>query len=187
MSQLFEMIRALAQSVALLTSKVNLVTNSSQLASTPNNGFATRESLYTEFQEFEERKKRKDSLIVRGIVASNDDEFRAIFGRVSNIVMDTVLQPDNVYRIPSQSNMFRIKITDTEARRKILLNAKKLKDHENFKNVYISRDLTFVQRQEFRANRAQFNRNPHHISGGPFVDSNVVGNSLSGNVAQQNL
>ena len=125
---------------------------------------------------------------MRGIVASNDDEFRAIFGRVSNIMVDTVLQPDNVYRIPSQSNMFRIKITDTETRRKILLNAKKLKDHDNFRNVYISRDLTFVQRQEFRARRAQSYQNPHLISGEPLADSNVVGNSISNsNVAQQNL
>ena len=164
-----------------------MFTNSSQLPSTSNNSVVTRESLYTEFRESEKRKKRKDSLIVRGIVASNDDEFRAIFGRVSKIVTGTVLQTENVYRIPSQSGMFRIKIPDTETRRKILLNAKNLKDHENFKNVYISRDLTFVQRQEFRARRAQSNQNPRLVSGGPMADSFVTGNSHSSNVAQQNL
>ena len=36
----------------------------------------------------------------------------------------------------------------------LLSNANKLKDHDTFKNVYLSRDLTYQQRQEMIARRA---------------------------------
>ena len=154
-SQLFEMVKSIAQSVALLTNKFN---SSSDVVrdNVPNQsitpGFiTTRESLFT---EFEERKKRKESMIVRGIIASNEDEFRTIFGRVTTAIIGSNCQPDNVVSVNQQANMFRIKLSDGEARKNILLNAKQLKNTANYRNIYISRDLTYLQRKEMRDRRA---------------------------------
>ena len=50
--------------------------------------------------------------------------------------------------------MFRIKVSDVEARKNILLNAKQLKNTANYRNIYVSRDLTYLQRKELRDRRA---------------------------------
>ena len=46
------------------------------------------------------------------------------------------------------------KIRDRTIRNELLSNAKKLKDNQELKAIYLSRDLTFAQRQERRAKRA---------------------------------
>ena len=152
------MVKSIAQSVALLTNK-NISSSDVVRDNGPNQsitpGFiTTRESLFTEFHEFEERKKRRESMIVRGIVASNEDEFRSIFGRVTTAIIGSNCQPDNVISVNQQANMFRIKLSDGEARKNILLNAKQLKNTANYRNIYISRDLTYLQRKEMRDRRA---------------------------------
>ena len=156
--QLFKMVKSIAQSVALLTNKLNsssdtVSVNGPNQNSTP--GFiCTRESLFTEFHEFEERKKRKESMIVRGIIASNEDEFRAIFGRVTTVIIGSNCQPDSVVSVNQQTNMFRIKVSDADLRKNMLSNAKQLKNTANYRNIYISRDLTYLQRKELRDRRA---------------------------------
>ena len=69
------------------------------------------------------------------------------------------------------TGMFRVKISIAEARKKILLNAVKLKDSSRYKHVYISRDFTFRQRQEQRTARAE--RASQSSRG--VVDPNVTG------------
>ena len=54
-------------------------------------------------------------------------------------------------RIYHQAHLYRIKIADNETRRNIIINTKKLKDNSNYKNTSLSRDLTFLQKQELRA------------------------------------
>ena len=68
-------------------------------------------------------------------------------------IMGRSFEPDQVDPIQNQPNMFRVKILDNETRKNLVLNSKKLKDNPNYKNVYVSRDLTFMQRQELRARR----------------------------------
>ena len=156
--QLYEMIKSLAQSVTLLTKKFDESVNSSRFGNSLQNqpssvAAASRDSLFAEFHEYEERKKRKESVIVRGIVAANETEFTTIFGRISLAISGRCIQPDQVVCINHQSNLYRIKIADHDTRRSILTNAKKLRDDDNYKNVFLSRDLTYLQRQEFRARR----------------------------------
>ena len=174
MGQLFEMVKSIAQSVALLSTKFESIISSnivnsphgqSGAVATSNN---TRDSLFAEFHEFDERKKRKESVIVRGIEAANEAEFITIFGRISSVVLGRSIAPDNVVCINHQANLYRIKISDSETRRNILINAKKLKENNNYKNVFLSRDLTYLQRQDLRARRARQN-----VGNGSLSNSNL--------------
>ena len=89
-------------------------------------GSTTSDSLFAEFHEFDERKKRKESIVVRGIVAANEAEFSKIFGRISSVILGKSVAPDSVVCINHQANLYRIKISDNETRRNISINAKKL-------------------------------------------------------------
>ena len=51
--------------------------------------------------------------------------------------------------------LFRVDIPDKDCRVKILSSANKLKNSTEFKKVYISKDLTFLQRQEIKERRAR--------------------------------
>ena len=188
MGQLFEMVKSIAQSVALLTTKFESIVSSGvsnslhNMPSAVTAGGTTRDSLFAEFHEFDERKKRKESVIVRGIVAANEAEFSTIFGRISSVILGRSVVPDNIVCINHQANLYRIKISDSDTRRNILMNAKNLKDDNNYKTVYLSRDLTFLQRQELRARRAASSR--QNIGNGSNNNSNF---EPIGNVQQQSL
>ena len=49
--------------------------------------------------------------------------------------------------------MYRVRIGIKNDRAEILENSKRLKDNPNYKNVFISRDLTYSQRQAILARR----------------------------------
>ena len=74
LSQSHLIVKYLAESVAELTTKVNIVIDSNSNRNQQNNNF-NRGSLYTEIRGFEGRKKRRESLIVRGVRGNSDTEF----------------------------------------------------------------------------------------------------------------
>ena len=152
--QLFEIVKSLAQTIANLSCKVDSLVNSQQSPQTPSqNPPISRESLFIEFHEFEERKKRKDSIIVRGITASNNEEFKTVFTGVSRELVGRVITLTDVHCISQQRKMYRVRIGIKNDRAEILENSKRLKDNPNYKNVFISRDLTYSQRQAILARR----------------------------------
>ena len=51
--------------------------------------------------------------------------------------------------------MYRVKIANVQWRDSVLVDAKNLKDSDLYNNVYIARDLTFLQRQDQRSLRAR--------------------------------
>ena len=152
LSQLHLIVKSLAESVAQLTAKVNVIIDSNSNRNQQNNNF-NRESLYTEMREFEERKKRREALIVRGVRGNSDIEFTQMFTNLCQTLVNANVTPDSIYCVNRESGMFRVAIRDNNLRKDILLNSKRLKDIPEFRQIYISRDLTYVQRQEMRARR----------------------------------
>ena len=151
--QLFCVVKSLAESVAGLTGQVQtLLQHQAQVQTNPQN--FQREALYTELREFDERKKRRDSLIVRGVDVASETEFVTLFGRVSNVLTGNSLRPEAVHCINPEVGLYRVKVPDFKARKALLQNSSKLKEVNDFKDIYISRDLTYNQRQERRAARA---------------------------------
>ena len=169
MLQLFNIVKSVAESVAQMTQQVNHLVNISQNVSpsTSNSPTAvtqnsspnmlTRENLYVEMREFEERQKRRDSVVVRGVRSGSDQEFTQTFGNVVSTILDrrTTIDPSNVYCINREHCIYRVKISNRDTRSDILTNARSLANNPNYVSVYISRDLTYMQRQELRLRRVK--------------------------------
>ena len=108
----------------------------------------SRSDLYVELREYEERKKRVKSITVNGIGASNDLEFSEQFNNVCQTLVNNSPTISDIHCINSDKCIFRVTLEDKDARIAILSSAKNLKNHPNFSRIYISRDLTYMQRQE---------------------------------------
>ena len=170
--QLFNMIKSLAEAVANLTVQVQLSMTSqgprqgdgpsssnisplSHASPSATSSPVFREQFFTEMREFEERKKRRDCIIVRGSAASTEAEFRSEFSGVTQQILGNPVNPTSVQCINPDRGMYRVRIANVQLRDSVLVDAKKLKDSDLYKNVYIARDLTFLQRQDQRSLRAR--------------------------------
>ena len=99
--QMFCVVKSLTESVAGFTSQVRkLLQNQAQVQYNPPN--FQREALYADFREFDERKKRRDSLIMRGVNVASGLEFVTLFERVSNVLTGSSLRPETVQCISSE-------------------------------------------------------------------------------------
>ena len=169
MLQLFNIVKSVAESVAQMTQQVNHLVNISQkfspsssnspsaVSQNSSQNILSRENLYVEMREFEERQKRRDSVVVRGIRGGSDQEFSQAFGNVASSILDrrVMIDPSNVYCINRENCLYRVKISNRDTRSDILTNARSLANNPNYVSVYISRDLTYMQRQELRLRRVK--------------------------------
>ena len=57
--------------------------------------------------------------------------------------------------IDRNKGLYRAKVNDPQQRKSILDNAKKLRESNDFKDVFLNRDLTFRQRQDLMERRAE--------------------------------
>ena len=161
--QLFEIVKSLSvnmanlvQNVQTMTERLDSTINNQVNNSSTNATHLDRKNLYVELFEFEERKKRTKSIIVRGIEAEDDADFGNKFGMVCNFLMPESNAPSGeLFCIDREKKMYRVTLNDKKAKVSILDNSKKLKDHPDFSVVFISPDLTFMQRQEAAARRMQ--------------------------------
>ena len=161
--QLFEIVKSLAVNIAELTSKVAfLVSQPSEIQSHTNNEtqanrgseYIRRDELFLELKEFEERKKRTKSIIIKGTKARNIQQFRPIFDDICQYLIGSPPVFDDIVCVSETNSIFRVKLQDMDSKYAIISNAKNLNRNDNFKQVYISRDLTYIQRQELAVRRA---------------------------------
>ena len=185
LSQLHQIVKSLAESIALLTTKVNTLCNSvSGTTSHERQGIFNRESLFTEMREFDERRKRRESIIVKGVRTTTDPLFVNAFTDISRALINRTVTPENVYCINRDTGMYRVTVSDNEVRRNILSESKRLKDISEYRQVYISRDLTYMQRQEERTRRAErvsrlYNEQVGNSGSSPSRVDNVASRALS--------
>ena len=106
-----------------------------------------------ECRELEERKKRVSSIIVRGVTARSPAALVPIFDALTSELEVSPIQLSEVVCIDAEKGLFRAKVVEVEARRKLLDAAKNLKNSQQFSSVYINRDLTYKQRQSLMARR----------------------------------
>ena len=131
----------------------------SALASTPGQPNASpsleyRTLVREELRELEEQRKRRDSLVIRGLGANSAQEAVRNFETVSEHLIQRKVTLEDVVRIPSETDLYRGKIKDDSTRKLVLDKAKILKGSAQFASVFIRRDLTYNQRMELRARRA---------------------------------
>ena len=167
--QVLEIVKSLASNMNALSASVNNVLNSSQGAGqqvspeppAPRSESAiSRNELYTEMWEFDERKKRVSSVIVRGIQANNETDFLDKFREVVQVLLSASPQISDTYCISAEKKNFRVTFRDKATRVNIMSVARNLKDSPEYKHVFISRDLTFSQREEIRSKRDKRSSRP---------------------------
>ena len=158
--QVFEIVKSLAVNVAQMSNQLNILINHNQTNAhqqigqgATNSGNFSRDNLYVELREYEERKKRAKSIIVKGTGANSDTEFSGIFGDVCQNLLSECPAHD-VFCINRDTNMYRVTFQDKAARVAILPLAKNLKNIPQFDRIFLSRDLTYMQRQELIRKRA---------------------------------
>ena len=108
-----------------------------------------------ELKEQKERDKRRAFVVIRGLSASSTTDFRAKFTEFARDHTGTRVEASEVLAIPGQSNFFRVKIPDDDSRKILLEKAKLLKDSDDYRGIFISRDLTYAQRTEQYLRRRQ--------------------------------
>ena len=156
-TQVFEMVKALTVTVATLANQISVLVNNNN-QTTPNNVNYNNPGnfqgdLYAELWEFEERRKRCESLIVRGSGANSNAEFSQFFAGLSEVLVGSNVVPDEVVCINTENSLYRIKINNGPLRSRFLQRARNLRNHDEYRNVYINKDLTFKQREELRHRR----------------------------------
>ena len=112
-----------------------------------------RKIVREELRELEEQRKRKNSLVIRGLGATSASEAVKKFETLSLHLIDQKVTLTEVARISSETDLYRGKVTDDDAKKHLLDKAKQLKSSAQFSSAYIRRDLTFNQRQIMKAKR----------------------------------
>ena len=183
--QLFQQIQGICSSVQALTEQVKNVSVSPSTSQTLNSCPASlpqnpaqqpasaeyRTAIREEIREMTERDKRKHSIIIKGLGASTPRDLALKFRRLTSEVMDKPVEVSEVTAIPNHPQIFRAKILDEDNRNLVLEKAKFLKDTDDYKGVYISRDLTYAQRT------ALFNRRKAKVSGPGAAQDRPIGGS----------
>ena len=121
---------------------------------------ALRSVIVEEVREMQEREKRKQSIIVKGLNTSSTAEATRLFRELTSSKFGCEVTLTEVSSIKDHAGMFRAKIVSDEQRKHILNSAKALKGTQ-YDRVFISRDLTRAQRTAlFEKRQAKRSQNP---------------------------
>lgn len=112
-----------------------------------------RAMIRQEMGELQEREKRKQSIVIKGMHASSSEDLVRKFRELSFSFTGTRVELTDIVPIHNHTDLFRAKILDEDNRKEVLEKAKSLKDTEH-RSVFIRRDLTYAQRKELRERRA---------------------------------
>ena len=119
-----------------------------------------RKMVREELRELEEQRKRRSSLVIRGLGAASAVEAVKKFEDISEHLINEKVSLTDVVKIQSESDLYRGKIINDDLRKKVLDRAKHLKGSDQYNDVFIRRDLTYNQRQELKARRAALATGP---------------------------
>ena len=127
----------------------------------PSDGY--RVMVREELKELQEREKRKESVIIRGLEASSPSDLVIKFSELTQHLMGTTVEISEVKAIPSHPDIYRAKIINANNRKLVLDNAKNLRG-TRYDKVFIKRDLTYAQRGELRERRLNRQAQEHASS-----------------------
>ena len=102
-----------------------------------------------ELRELEERKKRQDSLVIRGLRVSSAAEAKTRFGEITELLIGEKVTLSEVCQIKSDADLYRGNVRDARHRTLVLEHARELR-HTSHSHIYIRKDLTYIQRQELQ-------------------------------------
>ena len=115
----------------------------------------SRDAIFTEVRELNERDKRKCSIILQGFDCESVNDVCEKFNSICQVLNVGIIELNDIVQIGDR-RLFgdrRARILNDEKRKELLLVAKKLKSLKEYEKVYIQKDLTFRQRQELYKRR----------------------------------
>lgn len=188
--QMSEMVFALCNTVKSLVTQMEtlqhtmstLVQSTSGSAPAPafSNGDSFRTTVREEVREMRERERRQKSIIIRGLPNFTTDAVVSKFSDISRFLLDKDVQIVSVKVIDAGRGIFRGDVADPD-RRLLLSRVSRLKNSE-YRNVFVTRDLTYQQRQDLF--RRRNNRVPglpgNGVAGNSVVSDENAGHSSSG-------
>ena len=112
----------------------------------------SREAIFSEVREVNEREKRTFSIILRGFDCNSVSAVRDKFKGVCQVLNVDTVELSDVVKIGDRK-LFHAKVLDEDKRRELLAVANRLKSKKGFENLYIQKDLAYRQRQELSERR----------------------------------
>ena len=106
-----------------------------------------------ELRELYEQEKRQCSIILRGFQTEDVEVIRKKVRDICLILNVDVFELEGLIKIDN-TGLFRAKVLDRDLRSALLSNARNLRKIDQYKSVYIQRDLTYKQRQSLNQRRA---------------------------------
>ena len=110
-----------------------------------------------ELLELDERKKRRASLVIRGLGASYPADAVAKFAEVAHSLIGAKVVLSEPCRIKPGADLFRGNVHNSQHRKVILEEARNLRN-SSFSHVFIKQDLTYMQRLELQARFQHFHK-----------------------------
>ena len=110
-------------------------------------------TVMSEVREVYEREKRKSCIIIRGVGDASAKEVLTIFQQICEFLDVGDIHLQEVTRVAP--SVWRGKVLNAEKRLGLLSEARHLKNSPDFFNIYVQRDLTYRQRMDVIAKRAQ--------------------------------
>lgn len=122
------------------------------------------------FEELEDRNRRKANLIIAGLPEqvtgtaeerkdSDWDEVKAILKHVNEAKSNELVHIHRIgQRVGDKNRLIRVVCKDENVKHSIISNAKSLRNHGSWKNIYINPDKTKIQRREDSLLRAELRR-----------------------------
>lgn len=175
LSQLAVMVKSLCVAVAKLTDRVDHLSSQSQSVSPPqpsstdeirnlvreemrsqsqsapplqpSSAEDIRNLIRDEISEMEERKKRRDSIVFRGIRADTDGDALVKIKEVVYRLLNFHPPLTNLHCINKEKGLYRVKVSDDDQRTQLLGVAKELRNVPEYRGVFVNKDLTYKQRQ----------------------------------------
>ncbi|KAK4313912.1 hypothetical protein Pmani_014774 [Petrolisthes manimaculis] len=151
--KLCETVKSLSRQVATMTGVVGsgpAGTSPTLVGSSFREGNdSIRVMIREEAREMEERRKRKQSIIIKGFQAQTVDELIPVFNEVSTFLLGGRVPLTDIFCISKEKHIFRAKIEGDETRKNVLDNARKLHGSSN-SDIYMNKDQTYKQRVAIR-------------------------------------
>ena len=163
--QVLEIVKCLASNMSQLSTTVNRLLEDKEAATVQAHAsdrimpaisetVVSKQDLYTEMWEFEERKKRQNSVIVRGTGCNTIDEFSDKFRLILQFLLQSNPRIASTHCICPDKKIFRVTFVDKATKVNLLTAAPNLMSSPDYKRTFISRDLTYAQRQAAARTRA---------------------------------
>ena len=111
----------------------------------------SRAIIREELVELREREKRRDSIVVRGLDYVSEVDFRDRFEQLSTFLINKSVHLSEITQL--NPRFVRARITNKEDRSLLLSSTSRLRNNRFFSSVFVSRDLTFRQREEIKRRR----------------------------------